>query len=139
MTTTTVSPIPLDDIRNRFNGHVVYSDRDFPDAMRAHFPNTDPRVIEVVAYTANQDSQGTADGIYRCLENGFANEVAFLIDFEQHHPSAEGDRAQWENTTLICVLCPPLHFRYGECREIAAKNRRDFLVKHPFEFVERIA
>ena len=52
MTTTTVSLIPLDDIRAWFDdGDVVYNDRDFLDVMQAHFPNTDPRVIEVVAYT----------------------------------------------------------------------------------------
>lgn len=104
MTTTTASPIPLDDIRTWFDdGDVVYNDRDFLDAMQAHFPNTDRRVIEVVAYTANQDGEGTVDGIYRCLENGFINEAAFLNDFEKHYPATDGDRAEWENTTLIAL------------------------------------
>ncbi|WP_442808888.1 hypothetical protein [Trinickia soli] len=104
MTTTTESPIPLDDIRTWFDdGDVVYNDRDFLDAMRAHFPDTDPRVIEVVAYTANQDGQRTVDGIYRCLENGFHNEAAFLIDFEEHYPATDGDRAEWESTTLVAL------------------------------------
>lgn len=103
MTTTTAVLIPLDDIRNRFDGDVVYNDRDFLDAMQEHFPNTDPRVIGVVAYTANQDGQRTVDGIYRCLENGFINEAAFLRDFEKHYPATEGDRAEWENTTLIAL------------------------------------
>lgn len=104
MTTTTESPIPLDDIRSWFDdGDVVYNDRDFLDAMQAHFPDTDPRVIEVVAYTANQDGEGTVDGIYRCLENGFINGAAFLRDFEELYPATEGDRAQWENTTLIAL------------------------------------
>lgn len=104
MTTTTVSPIPLGDIQAWFDdGDVVYNDRDFLDAMQAHFPNTDLRVIEVVAYTANQDGEGTVDGIYRCLENGFINEAAFLNDFEKHYPATDGDRAEWENTTLIVL------------------------------------
>ena len=103
MTTTTAVLIPLDDIRNRFDGDVVYNDRDFLDAMQAHFPNTDPRVIEVVAYTANQDGEGTVDGIHRCLENGFHNEAAFLIDFEEHYPATDGDRAEWENTTFVAL------------------------------------
>lgn len=103
MTTTTAVPIPLDDIRNRFDGDIVYNDRDFLDAMQAHFPSTDPRVIGVVAYTANQDGQRTVDGIYRCLENGFHNEAAFLRDFEKHYPATAGDRAEWENTTLISL------------------------------------
>ncbi|HDR9058084.1 TPA: hypothetical protein QDB02_005884 [Burkholderia vietnamiensis] len=104
MTTATVSPIPLGDIRAWFDdGDVVYNDRDFLDAMQAHFPDTDPRVIEVVAYTANQDGEGTVDGIYRCLENGFINGAAFLRDFEELYPATEADRAQWENTTLIAL------------------------------------
>ncbi|MBO7752371.1 hypothetical protein [Burkholderia pseudomallei] len=104
MTTTTASPIPLGDIRAWFDdGDVVYNDRDFLDAMQAHFPNTDPRVIEVVAYSANQDGQGTVHGIHRCLENGFVNGAAFLIDFEQHYTATDGDRAEWENTTLISL------------------------------------
>ena len=104
MMTTTVSPIPLDDIRSRFDhGDVVYNDHDFLDAIQVHFPNTDPRVIEAVAYTANQDGQGTVDGIYQCLENGFIDEAAFLRDFEEHHPATDGDCAEWENTTLISL------------------------------------
>lgn len=104
MTTTTASPIPLGDIRAWFDdGDVVYNDRDFLGAMRAYFPTTDPRVIDVVAYSANQDGQGTVDGIHRCLENGFINGAAFLRDFEEHYPATEGDRAQWENTTLIAL------------------------------------
>jgi hypothetical protein len=104
MTNTTVCPIPLDEIRSWFdNDDVVYNDRDFLDAMQAHFPNTDPRVIEVVAYTANQDGQGTVDGIYQCLENGFINGAAFLRDFEEHYPATDGDRAEWENSTLISL------------------------------------
>ena len=72
MTTTTVSPIPLDEIRTWFDdGDVVHNDRDFLDAMRAHFSDTDPRVIEVVACAANQDGQGGVDGIYRYLETAF--------------------------------------------------------------------
>ncbi|TAM04922.1 MAG: hypothetical protein EPN70_10180 [Paraburkholderia sp.] len=101
---TTKKLIPLDDILAWFdNGDVVYNDRDFLDAMQAHFPSTDPRVIDVVAYTANQDGQGTVDGIYRHLENGFINDAAFLIDFEQHYPATDGDCAEWENTTLIAL------------------------------------
>ncbi|WP_186200454.1 hypothetical protein [Burkholderia gladioli] len=104
MTTTTESPIPLDDIRTWFDdGDVVYNGRDFLDAMRAHFPDTDPRVIEVVAYTANQDGQGTVDGIYQCLENGFINGAAFLQDLQEHYPAADGDCADWENTALIAL------------------------------------
>ena len=104
MTTATVFPIPLDDIRAWFDdGDAVYNDRDFLDALQAHFPNTDPRVIEVVACTANQDGQGTVDGIYRCLENGCVNEAAFLSDFEEHYQATDGDRAEWENTTLISL------------------------------------
>lgn len=104
MTNTTVCPIPLDDIRAWFDdGDVVHNDRDFLDAMQAHFPNTDPRVIDVVAYAANQDGEGTVDGIHRCLENGFINEATFLIDFQQHFPATDGDRAEWENTTLIAL------------------------------------
>ncbi|WP_186128565.1 hypothetical protein [Burkholderia gladioli] len=104
MTTTAVFPIPLDDIRAWFDdADVVYNDRDFLDAMQAHFPNTGPSVIEVVAYAANQDGQGTVDGIYICLENGFVNEAAFLRDFEEHHPATDGDCAEWENTTLIAL------------------------------------
>lgn len=104
MTTTTVPLIPLDDIRTWFDdGDVVYNDRNFLDPIQAHFPNTDPRVIEVVAYTANQDGEGTVDGIYRCLESGFLNEAAFLRDFEEHYPATDGDCAEWENTTLIAL------------------------------------
>ncbi|HDR8954952.1 hypothetical protein [Burkholderia vietnamiensis] len=101
---TTTKLIPLDEIWAWFDdGDVVYNDRDLLDAMQAHFPNTDPRVIDVVAYTANQDGQGTVDGIHRCLEDGFLSEAAFLGDFERHHPATEGDRAQWENTMLIAL------------------------------------
>ncbi|MGN6315356.1 hypothetical protein [Trinickia sp.] len=57
----------------------MYNDRDFLDAMQTHVPNTNPREIEAVAYTANHDGQGTVDGIYRCLENSFVNEAAFLV------------------------------------------------------------
>lgn len=104
MTTTTVPSIRLDEIRSWFDdGDVVFNDRDFLDAMQAHFPNTDPRVIEVVAYSANQDGQGTVDGIHRCLENGLINEGAFLRDFEEHYPATEGDCAAWENTSLIAL------------------------------------
>jgi len=101
---TTTKPIPLDDIRTWFDdGDVVFNDRDFLDAMQAHFPNTDPRVIEVVADSANQHGQGTVDGIYRCLENGFINETAFLSDFEEHYPATDGVCAEWKNTTLIAL------------------------------------
>ena len=104
MTPTTVSPIPLDDIWTWFDdGDIVYNDRDFLDAMRTHFPDTDPSVIEVVACAANQDGQGGVDGIYRYLENGFHNEAAFLRDFEEHYLATEGDRAEWENTKLIAL------------------------------------